>query len=204
MDNIVRCHLSWLLGSNTVSPKYMWYILIPLLNISCIYFNQAVSDSSIGRFYHSIWLWVISWYSNVTNVIALCNPVQSSNKWSSIVHDNLLKSTPVVQNFVKYELFYCPTSLTSQSLSFWPPSQQIPCLYNIFMPLERWHVYCVDICFSKKWSWNLNHWREYDIFSELDLALMVGRNKPLYITVNSWPSEVVAYSLSSDIEALMI
>jgi len=41
------------------------------------------------------------------------------------------------------------------------------------------------------------------MFSRLDLVLVAGRNKPLYIIVDSWPLEVVTYSLSSGIEALV-
>jgi len=64
-------------------------------------------------------------------------------------------------------------------------------------------MHCVDVCFLKKWGWNLNCWKEYDMFSRLDLVLVAGRNKPLYIIVDSWPLEVVTYSLSSGIEALV-
>ena len=49
----------------------------------------------------------------------------------------------------------------------------------------------------------MNHWREYDMFSGLDLALVAGRNKPPYIAVDSWPPETVAYSSLSGIEALV-
>ena len=59
------------------------------------------------------------------------------------------------------------------------------------------------VCFSKKWGWNLNCWKEYDMFSGLDLALVAGRNEPPYIAVNSWPPEAVTYSSSSGIKALV-
>ena len=49
----------------------------------------------------------------------------------------------------------------------------------------------------------MNCWREYDMFSGLDLTLVAGRNEPPYIAVDSWPPEVVAYSSSSGIEALV-
>ena len=49
----------------------------------------------------------------------------------------------------------------------------------------------------------MNHWKEYDMFSGLDLALVAGRNKPLYIAVNSWPPEAVTYSPSNGIEVLV-
>ena len=41
------------------------------------------------------------------------------------------------------------------------------------------------------------------MFRGLDLALVAGRNEPPYIVVDSWPPEVVAYSSSSGIEALV-
>ena len=49
----------------------------------------------------------------------------------------------------------------------------------------------------------MNYWREYDMFSGLDLALVAGRNELPYIAVDSWLPEAVIYSLSSDIEALV-
>jgi len=41
------------------------------------------------------------------------------------------------------------------------------------------------------------------MFSGLDLALVAGRNEPLYIAVDSWLPEAVAYSSLSGIEALV-
>ena len=84
------------------------------------------------------------------DVVAFCNPIQGSNKQGSIICDDLLESTPAAQNFIEYKLSYCPTSLMGQSLPFWPSSQRIPCLYDIFMPLGQWHIHCVDVCFLKK------------------------------------------------------
>jgi len=39
----------------------------------------------------------------------------------------------------------------------------------------------------------LNYWREYDMFSGLDLALVADRNKLPYTAVDSWPPAAVAY-----------
>jgi len=41
------------------------------------------------------------------------------------------------------------------------------------------------------------------MFSGLNLALVVGINELLYITVDSWPPEVITYSSSNSIEALV-
>ena len=142
-------------------------------------------------FDNSICLRIIHWDLYVSYLIYLCEIFRSHYKSCTIISDNFQNSSLTTQNLFMNELPNCFTSLWLHYTPLKPPYQSASSVQYVMILFWLWHMFCVNVYFSKEGRDMRNNQQNYCLLHTTQLILVVGSYEPLNVGIHLWPPEML-------------
>ena len=115
----------------------------------------------------------------------------SSYKGSTIISDDFRNSSPMTQNLFMNKLPNCFPSLRLHHTPLRPSRQGALSMQYVMISSRPWHMFCVNVHFSKEGRDVRNDWQNYCFLHATQLTLVAGPYEPLNVRVHPRPPEML-------------
>ena len=142
-------------------------------------------------FNNPICLRIICWDLYMSYPIYLCEIFHSHYKSCTIISDNFRNSSPTTQNLFMNKLPDCFASLWLHYMPLRPPYQSVSSMQYVMISSWPWHIFYVNVYFSKEGKDVRNDQRDYCLLYAIQLILVAGLYEPLNVRIYLWLLEML-------------